>query len=126
MRTERKLPLNVRAVQRLYHSRQEDYLAKDDVSIFKQVEVVLPVQREFHRLVAGESFQNSRLGYESLAPGPFLMTVELGGLLSDCTLCTNLIRARSLFTLASSHVRRFFLSAGPLTLTEKLENSQEW
>ena len=40
MRTERKPPLNVRAVQRLYHSRQGDYLAKDDVSISKQVGVV--------------------------------------------------------------------------------------
>ena len=40
MRTERKPPLNVRAVQRLYHSRQGDYLAKDDVSISKQVDVV--------------------------------------------------------------------------------------
>jgi hypothetical protein len=40
LRKERKPPLNVRAVQRLYHSRQGDYLAKDDVSISKQVEVV--------------------------------------------------------------------------------------
>jgi len=40
LRTERKPPPNVRAVQRLYHSRQGDYVAKDDVSIFKQVEVV--------------------------------------------------------------------------------------
>ncbi len=40
MRTERKPPLNVRAVQRLYHLRQGDYLAKDDVSISKQVEAV--------------------------------------------------------------------------------------
>jgi len=40
LRTETKPPLNVRAVQRLYHSRQGDYLAKDDVSISKQVEVV--------------------------------------------------------------------------------------
>jgi len=40
LRSERKPPLNVRAVQRLYHSRQGDYLAKDDVSISKQVGVV--------------------------------------------------------------------------------------
>jgi hypothetical protein len=40
MRTERKPHLNVRAVQRLYHSRQGDYLAKDDGSISKQVEAV--------------------------------------------------------------------------------------
>jgi hypothetical protein len=38
MRTERKPPF--RAVQRLYHLRQGDYSAKDDVSIFKQVQVV--------------------------------------------------------------------------------------
>jgi len=40
LRTERKPPLSVRAVQRLYHSRQGDYRAKDDVSISKQVQVV--------------------------------------------------------------------------------------
>jgi len=66
LRTERKPPLNVRAVQGLYHSRQGDYLAKDDVSISKQVDVV---SRFIHRLVAGESFQNSQLGYEPLAQG---------------------------------------------------------
>jgi hypothetical protein len=40
MRTERKPLLNVRAVQRLYHSRQGDYRAKDDVSISKQIQMV--------------------------------------------------------------------------------------
>jgi len=37
LRTERKPPPDVRAVQGLDHSRQGDYLAKDDVSISKQV-----------------------------------------------------------------------------------------
>jgi hypothetical protein len=40
LRTEGKPPLNVRGAQRLCHSRQGDYLAKDYVSISKQVEVV--------------------------------------------------------------------------------------
>src|SRR6478672_7987415 len=57
LRTERKPLLNVRAVQRLYHSRQGDYLAKDDVSISKQVEAVS--RFEFHRLVAEISWSMS-------------------------------------------------------------------
>jgi len=39
LRTERKPPLNVRGAKTL-PLRQGDYLAKDDVSISKQVEVV--------------------------------------------------------------------------------------
>jgi hypothetical protein len=67
--TERKPPLNVRALQRLYHSRQGDYLAKDDVPISKQVDVVSRFNGNFIDWLQARVFKTASSDTEPLAQG---------------------------------------------------------